>query len=324
MFVVIAPFNQSFDDIWFIYEMPINLESELKIWHIVSFPIKETMSYWVVYQILWSYNEIKERFWIDIPFESMKKIQWIQNNNIFLNHYTQKLLPFMAEYYFSHIHHISQILFPKNLREKVIKNTLKFEKTSDYKYIFNYNNSLNIEQTKAFHEIKKSNKNTNLLFWLTGSWKTEIYIAIIKENLDNNKQTLLLIPEIILTNQISDKIKRIFWEDVLVINSTVSDAKKTQYWIDIYHSKAKIIIGTRSALFYPYNNLSTIIIDEEHDQSYLSDNTPRYKTIEVAKKISQWNNSMLLLGSGTPSIETMYQASKWEYWLIYMLKRYQL
>jgi primosomal protein N' (replication factor Y) len=111
----------------------------------------------------------------------------------------------------------------------------------------------------------------------------------------HNKQSLFLIPEIILTNQLSDKIKNIFWNEVLILNSTVTEATKTKNWISMNNNDAKIIIWTRSALFYPYNNLWLIIIDEEHDNSYISDSSPRYNTIEVAEKITELNWNMLLL-----------------------------
>ena len=161
-----------------------------------------------------------------------------------------------------------------------------------------------------------------LLYWLTWSWKTEIYIKLIQETITSWKQALLLIPEIILTNQIAEKISNVFWDNILIINSTVTDATKTKYWIDIYNSNAKIIIWTRSALFYPYKNLDLIIIDEEHDNSYISDSSPRYNWIEVANKISDVTWAKLLLASGTPSIKNMYSALRGKYKLVSLLEKY--
>jgi primosomal protein N' (replication factor Y) len=134
---------------------------------------------------------------------------------------------------------------------------------------------------------------------------------------------LFLIPEIILTNQLSNKIKNVFWKEVIIINSTITDATKTKYWINIYNVDSKIIIWTRSALFYPYNNLWLIIIDEEHDNSYISDSAPRYNAIEVAEKISELNWNKLVIASGTPSIKSMYKAIKWDYEIVNLLKKYK-
>ena len=178
-------------------------------------------------------------------------------------------------------------------------------------------------QEKIFEEIIISEENKFLLFWVTGSWKTEIYIKLIEENLKKWKQSLLLIPEIILTNQISERLKKYFWNDLIILNSTVSEAKKTKYFLDIFENKAKIIIWTRSVLFYPFADLWLIIIDEEHDNSYISDQTPRYNSIEIANKITDlvWNK--LLLASGTPSINSMYKAICKDYKLLNLLEKFK-
>jgi primosomal protein N' (replication factor Y) len=162
-----------------------------------------------------------------------------------------------------------------------------------------------------------------LLYGITWSGKTEIYIKRIQQQLENNKQSLLLIPEIILSNQLSTKIKQVFWDDVLIINSTVSAAKRTSYWMDIYTGKAKIIVWTRSALFYPYNNLWLIIVDEEHDNSYVSDQAPRFHSLDIVNKISDILRIPLLLASGTPSVTTMYKSIKWEYKQVTLLEKYK-
>ena len=162
-----------------------------------------------------------------------------------------------------------------------------------------------------------------MLFWVTWSWKTEIYINLIKKYIDEWKQVLFLIPEIILWNQISSKVKKVFWNDVILINSTITETQKTKYFIDIYHNKAKVILWTRSTLFYPFNNLWLIIIDEEHDNSYVSDQSPRYNAIEIANKITDINNNKLLLASGTPSINSMYKAINKEYELLNLLDKYK-
>lgn len=315
MFVQIAPFSQSFDELGLTYSIPSNLTESIKIGQIAQIEIGSKMSYGVIYKIFNSQESLEEFSWKTL--KSTKDIESIYNDDVFLSPQRILTLTFLANYYFAHIHHCIQLLLPKNLREKVVKTTLKFESKSEYSYSYLNNNSLTISQQEAYNTIKWANKPV-LLFGLTWSGKTEIYIQIIKNNLDRWEQTLLLIPEIILWNQIADKIKKIFGEDVLVLNSTVTEAKRTKYWMDIYHNNAKIIVWTRSALFYPYSNLVSIIIDEEHDKSYISDNTPRYDSREVAEQM--W--VPLVLGSGTPSIKSMYATQKWKYQLVQLLERY--
>lgn len=314
MYCLICPFSKTFDEVWITYSVPDFLSSELEIWQIVEITLRNKSEFWIVLNITNKLN-------IDFDPSKIIEIIEIKDNNIFLSHYRVELSKWIAKYYFTAIHNSLNLFLPKNLKEKIIKGKLKIEE-KEFNYDFNHNIKLSVEQEKAYSNIKKSKNNKILFYWLTWSWKTEVYIKLIKNNLDINKQTLFLIPEIILTNQLSDKIKKIFWKEVLIINSTVTDATKTKYWLDINSNNAKIIIWTRSALFYPYNNLWLIIIDEEHDNSYISDSSPRYKTIEVAEKITELNWNKLLMGSWTPSTNSMYKAIKKEYELVNLLKVY--
>lgn len=315
MYTLICPFSKTFDEVWVTYSVPDFLTKEIKIWQIVKITIREKIDFWIILKITDTLN-------IDFDESKIKPIISIKNHNIFLSNYRVELSKWIAKYYFTAIHNSLNLFLPKNLKEKIIKNKLKLKNSELYDYEFKHNISLSIDQIKAYNEIKASDNNKILFYWLTGSWKTEIYIKLIKENLDNNKQSLFLIPEIILTNQLSDKIKKVFWENVLILNSTVTDATKTKYRIDINNNNAKIIIWTRSALFYPYNNLWLIIIDEEHDNSYISDSAPRYSTIDIAEKITEINWNKLVLWSWTPSTKSMYKAIKKEYQLVNLLKVY--
>jgi len=315
MYCIICPFWKTFDEVWVTYFVPDFLTGEIKIWQIVEIPLKTSIENWIVIKIT---KNLK----IDFDKSKIKSIISIKNKNIFLTEYQKELLPWIAKYYFTPIHNWLNLLLPKNLKTKINNKKLIFESKKDYIYNYDQNLKLSEKQEEAFKKIIKSDYNKNLLYWLTWSWKTEIYIKLIKENLDNNKQSLLLIPEIILTNQISSKIKKIFWKDILIINSTVTDALKTKYWMDIYFNKSKIIIWTRSALFYPYNNLGLIIIDEEHDNSYISDQAPRYNSIKIAEKITEINWNTLLIWSWTPSTNSMYKAIKKEYNLITLLEKF--
>ncbi len=313
MYIEVSPFFKSFDVAWLTYHVPGFLEWEIKDWIIVEIPFKENIDLWLVIKILDK---------IEVDDSKIKSIISVYNKNFFLNNYRKNLLPWISDYYYTPIHNSNNLFFPKNLIEKIKKQKYDINKTSEIKYNYNHDVDLSEDQEKCYKEIKESDNNKILFHWITWSWKTEIYIKLIKDNLDNNTQSLLLIPEIILTNQISEKIKQVFWDNVLIINSTITDATKTKYWTLINNNNAKIIIWTRSALFYPYNNLWLIIIDEEHDNSYISDKSPRYNAIEVAEKITNLNWNKLVLASWTPSINSMYKWVKKEFKLVSLLKKY--
>ena len=315
MYCLICPFSKTFDEVWITYSVPDFLTNELKIWQIVEVTIREKIEFWVVLDItnipIINFDESK-----------IKSIISIKNDNIFLKKYRVDLIKWIANYYFTAIHNSLNLFFPKNLKEKIWKDKLKIDNNKNYSYTFNYNNSLSTEQIKAYNSIIETKTNKILFYWLTWSGKTEIYIKLINDYLNQGKQILFLIPEIILTNQLSDKIKKVFWEGIIILNSTITDANKTKYWIDINNWNAKIVIWTRSALFYPYNNLGLIIIDEEHDNSYISDSAPRYNTIKVAEKITELNWNKLVLWSWTPSINSMHKAIIKDYGLVNLLKVY--
>lgn len=315
MYVLVSPFTKTFDDIWLLYSVPDFLNKKISVWQVVEIPIKDKIENWITLEII---SNITQK----IDDSKIKSIIEIKNSEIFISKYRVNLVTWISKHYFTAIHNSLNLFIPKNLKSKIEKNKLKNEKNDDLKYLFNYKIKLTTEQNTALNHIQNSKNNKILFYWLTWSWKTEIYINIIKHYLDIGKQILFLIPEIILTNQLSSKIKNVFWENVLIINSTVSDATKTKYWLQINNNSAKIIVWTRSALFYPYNNLWLIIIDEEHDNSYISDQSPRYNAIEVAEKITELNWNKLILASWTPSIKSMYKAVKKEYELVNLLKKY--
>ena len=321
MYCLISTFKRTFDELGLIYFIPSFLENEIKQGIIVEVPVWTKIEIWVVLKT----GTLEELNPLDIPEEKIKSIISIKNSSIFLDKNRIYLAQFIAKYYFTHIHNSIWLFFPKNLRDKIKKNKvphLTFPKEDKLNYIFNFDKKLSEKQEVIFNQISKSKDNKFLLHWVTGSWKTEIYIRLIKQQLDLKKQSLLLIPEIILTNQLELRLKKVFWENIVVINSSITEANKTKAWLSINSWESKIILWTRSSLFYPYNNLWLIIIDEEHDNSYQSDQAPRYNSIEIANKITQQNWNKLLLASWTPSIKSMYSAVKGKYKLLKLLEKY--
>ena len=185
---------------------------------------------------------------------------------------------------------------------------------------------LNEEQKLAFNTICKSIKDNKfdeyLLYGITGSGKTEVYLQLIEETISQNKDVIVLVPEISLTPQMLERfIGRFGKEKIAVLHSKLSIGERHDEWMRIKNNKAKIVIGARSAIFAPFLNLGLIIIDEEHDQSYKSESTPRYCAKEVAEFIAKKRNSVVVLGSATPDINTFYKAENGEITKLSLTKR---
>ena len=174
---------------------------------------------------------------------------------------------------------------------------------------------LNDEQLQAYNRVRQAIKENRfekfLLFGVTGSGKTEIYLQLIDDIVKEDKAAIMLVPEISLTPQMIERfIARFGKEQIAVLHSKLSIGERHDEWERIRENKAKIIIGARSAIFAPIPNLGLIIIDEEHDSSYKSESSPRYDAKEVALQIAQDNKIPLLLGSATPDISTYYNATE--------------
>lgn len=170
-------------------------------------------------------------------------------------------------------------------------------------------------------KINESKFNVSLLMGVTGSGKTEVYLQAIEECLRLGKTAIVLVPEISLTTQTKRRFISRFGEVVSVLHSKMTTLEKQTEYKRIVKGQAKIVIGPRSALFVPLKNIGLIIMDEEHDPSYVSGSTPRYNTKEVATRIAYMEQAVLLLGSATPEISTMYKAKSGKIDYYEMLKR---
>lgn len=181
---------------------------------------------------------------------------------------------------------------------------------------------LNSEQKTAVEEILKGdNKKPYLIFGITGSGKTEVYISVIEKLISQGKQAVVLVPEISLTPLIVGRFKKRFGEKIGVTHSRMSSGERYEVWKKAKNGEISIVIGPRSAVFMPFKNLGAVIIDEEHEGSYKSESSPRYITAEVAEKRCSLSGAKLILGSATPLIESYYKAKKGEYRLICLTKR---
>ena len=173
-------------------------------------------------------------------------------------------------------------------------------------------------QQQAVDTILTDKNKRFLLHGVTGSGKTEVYLNVIENVLKTGKTAIMLVPEISLTPQVIRIFASRFGGNIAVLHSGLSAGEKHDEWCRIYSGEARVVVGARSAIFAPIENLGVIIIDEEHDNSYVSDSNPRYNTYDVAKIRNAYNDCPLVLGSATPSIETYHLTNTGELTLIEM------
>jgi primosomal protein N' (replication factor Y) len=166
------------------------------------------------------------------------------------------------------------------------------------------------EQEKIKNAIERSKRRYSLIKGVTGSGKTEIYIELIKEAVRRGGGAIFLVPEISLTPQMVKRFKNEFKDSIAILHSRLTDTERAKEWNDLYNGKKKIVLGVRSAIFAPVQNLEYIIIDEEHETSYKQDSAPRYNAKYVGIKRGELENCKVVLGSATPSVESYYYGKK--------------
>ncbi len=200
---------------------------------------------------------------------------------------------------------------PDVLGEYNVKPTVKKKPTMEQK------NAIE----KILYNVFEEKYKQCLLFGVTGSGKTEVYLQVLESVLAQGKKAIVLVPEISLTFQTVSRFVSRFGNNVAVLHSKMTISKRKEEYKRIKDGKVDIVIGARSAIFAPLDKLGLVIIDEEHDSSYYSQSTPKYSTKEIASYICKENNAVLLLGSATPQIDTFYNALHGEIELIEMKNR---
>ena len=215
----------------------------------------------------------------------------------------------------------------KSSLKKLIDNNIVIEyKKEVYRDVSSEINDKQIKltdsQDKVSSMVKKDLNKSEiiLLYGVTGSGKTEVYIDIVKEVIKSGKTAIILVPEISLTPQITARFKGIF-SNIAILHSSLSDGEKYDEWRRINKGEVNVVIGARSAIFAPLKNLGIIIIDEEHSESYKQENNPRYNTLDIAMIRSKTHNCPVLLGSATPTIESYARAKKGYYKYLELNKR---
>ena len=167
--------------------------------------------------------------------------------------------------------------------------------------------------------------NTNkpvLLHGVTGSGKTEIYISLIQDAIEAGGQALFLLPEIALTTQMVRRLLRVFGNKLGIYHSKFSDNERVEVWTKVANGEVRVVIGVRSSIFLPFENLSLIVVDEEHDGSYKQDRTPRYQARDTALMLARLHQAKIILGSGTPSVESWYLAKNENFGLVELTQRF--
>jgi primosomal protein N' (replication factor Y) (superfamily II helicase) len=247
----------------------------------------------------------------------------------------KQLLLFMQQ-------HIGTTFMPDELCEQanvsiaVLKNVIdlgaaKFVHLESYRNPFSkdvkqtVNLQLTNEQAIALEQIteslQKQNATTFLLHGITGSGKTEVYLQAIEYALSQGKEAIVLVPEISLTPQMTERFRSRFGESVAVMHSGLSVGEKYDEWRKIQQHKVKVVVGARSAIFAPFQNLGLIILDEEHESTYKQDDSPRYHARDVAIWRAKYNKCPVILGSATPSLESFARAKKGVYTLLQLKQR---
>lgn len=265
-------------------------------------------------------NNVKEKFvkFVKINDEiDLSNIKFNQNQTEILEYVNLNIIK---------LSELSKKFSTSSINTLIKKNVLVTENFKENRTPYNFENknkqkvTLTNQQQNAVDTILNDSSNNFLLFGVTASGKTEVYIEVIKKVLSENKSTILLVPEIGLTPQLFKRFTSVF-NNVAIIHSGLSSGEKLDEWLKIKRGEAKVVIGARSAVFAPVENLGAIIIDEEHDGSYYSENNPRYNAKDVAKFRCSYNNAKLILGSATPSIESYYDAQNGKLKLIEMKTR---
>ena len=182
------------------------------------------------------------------------------------------------------------------------------------------------EQSKAYDRLlillQENKPNASLLFGVTGSGKTNVLLELMDACLKRNQSVIYMVPEIALTSQAQEKFIRRFGETVCVLHSGLSEGERHDAWVSIKDGRKKVVLGTRSAVFAPCQNIGLIIMDEEQDDSYKSDGAFKYHTRTIARFRAAYHNALLVFSSATPDVESFYKAQKGDYSLVMLENRY--
>ena len=317
MYYRIIPYEQSFDSYGLVYKIPDSYTwYNTLIWCLGQFPFWKKVFHGI-------FAELLDISYVQKLEYNIREMKWFTSETPILTSREIEMIDFIAEHYFCPIHLALKLYLSLHLIKEI--SSLKYFSRKDQIYNYTtYTSSLGAMQNDIYQKISRlPTWSISLLYGVTWSGKTHIYMHIIHDIIQQWWQVLFLTPEIILTSQVAKRLQDSFWGDVIIIHSNISPTKKTQYFKDIASWNAKVIIWTRSTLFYAYKNLQYIIMDEEHDRSYISDTHPCYHVKTVAQKMQEIYGCSVLLGSWTPEIRSFYKWLQWQYHLFQLLESYK-
>lgn len=308
----------------FIYVVPDSLKGVLQVGDKVIFPFgrgnKEKEGF--VIELL-SIEALKNKNFYkkDIFFKDEKNLENLKSiiskasNKTSVKEILLKLALFMSRKYYAPL--VSSVNATLPVKKVVRKNIRQVDAINKYESDLEYNvkdEDFTKEQNKVISDIlgfyKKNEFSEHLIYGITGSGKTEVYIKIIEKVLLDKKKVIVLIPEIALTHQTVIRLKEKFDKNISIIHSRMSDGDKYIQYNKCESGETDILVGPRSVVFAPFDNLGLVIIDEVHDTSYKSELSPRYNTLEVARFRCKEQNATLITLSATPSIDLYYYAKE--------------
>ncbi|APJ03870.1 replication restart helicase PriA [Silvanigrella aquatica] len=268
------------------------------------------------------------------PFQCkdiIKKLEFVNSipENLIL------MLKWLSEYYLSPLENFIALLAPSFIwnvnRHDMLEKRLQklFVKNNNQYFLINENKSqqvkgeiklplreciaLNEEQNFIFQDIIESHPTVSLLHGVTGSGKTEVYLKLAQYFIQQNKNVLILVPEIALTPQMTSRFRAVFQNHLSILHSGLTSNEYEKEWFRIHYNLAKVVLGVRTSIFSLLENIALIIVDEEHDNSYKSQDIPFYQARDVAVLRAKKEGALCLLGSATPSVESMYNVKQGKY-----------
>lgn len=304
------------------YCVPPELQEFIKVGHLVSVPFRKTTQEAYVVR---KYTELQ-------PPETyqIKKILKILTDETLFDENDLRFYQWISDYYQSSLGEVLFCAIPRVLK----KGPRKRGSGSCNTNIITLENLLSSERdeliltedqvnavTQINECITRSIFHTFLLFGITGSGKTEVYLSSAKKSLSLGKSVIILVPEIALTPQLRSRFISQFGNDVAVLHSSLPEADRREFWWQLRRGRKKIAVGARSALFAPVQNLGLIVVDEEHETTYKQESHVRYNARDMAILRAQMSNAAVVLGSATPSIESYYAAEQKKYTLLKLKNR---
>jgi len=279
----------------FSYLVPEEMKTKIRLGSIVLISFGKRKIRGIVF-------ELKEE-----TMDNLKTITAV-NENISLEKAYLETARWISSYYLCSLGEAASLFLPPEMKRprKVVGQAIKIKPN---------NVTLADDQEKVYLELLSKLKNPqkpSLLLGVTGSGKTEIYLELTKKTIEDGKQVIILVPEIMLTPQTLSRFQSMFGDEIAIMHSGLSLSEKYACYTDFYFGNKKIVVGPRSALLIPSQRLGLIIIDEEQEDAYKQDHNPRYHSVDLAKEIAKNTHSLLLLGSATPRVETYYETEKGE------------